>query len=102
MPTGVDEDELLEMFEPRPAPPLDLDTRQASFAAGDLTAAPWDDTYVGRVTDELFIGVRAAPTADDVTVYLCDDDLSLLLDGSLDGGSGLLSTASVGRSREPA
>jgi hypothetical protein len=90
-PAAVDEGEVLQVFEPTPAPPLDLETRQASFAAGDLTAERWNDTYVGRVTDDLFIGVRAAPDGDEVTVYLCDDDLSILLEGALEDGSGSLS-----------
>lgn len=70
---------------------LDLDTMTATIAAGDgevaVTAEPvGDDPAVGRVDDDLFVGV-ARPFGggdDDLVVYLCDgDETSVWLEGEV-------------------
>ncbi len=75
---------------------LDLDTLEAELPIATLQAEPWANTWVGAVTDELFIGIRVADSDGDsgeprpVAVYLCDGELSVLLEGEMDGNLAML------------
>ena len=76
-----------ENFEPFDQQELDLETLEVEFPDGPTTAEPWDNTWVGQVTDDLFIGIRIADAYGDdpreVTAYLCDNDFWAVLDGEL-------------------
>lgn len=93
-PIEVDGDtvELPEGIEPFRVSELDLDTLEGEIPDGTLAAQPWEDTWVGEVTDDLFIGLRVddenEPT--EVVAYLCDNDVSILLDGPLEDGAATL------------
>ncbi len=79
--------EVRENFEPFDAQELDLETLEVEFPNGPTTAEPWDNTWVGQVTDDLFIGIRITDAYGDapreVTAYLCDNDFWAVLDGEL-------------------
>jgi hypothetical protein len=79
--------EVRENFEPFDAQELDLETLEVEFPNGPTTAEPWDNTWVGQVSDDLFIGIRIADAYGDapreVTAYLCDNDFWAVLDGEL-------------------
>ncbi len=76
-----------ENFEPFDSQELDLETLEVEFPNGPTAAEPWDNTWVGQVTDDLFIGIRIAdPNGDaprEVTAYLCDNEFWAVLDGEL-------------------
>jgi hypothetical protein len=77
------------------APKLDLDTLRADTPAGTIQAEAWENTYVGAVDEDLFIGVSLskginAGKPQDVTVYLCDREE---IGGSLTGEVGTETTA---------
>lgn len=82
---------------------LDLDTMTATIAAGDgevtVAAEPvGDNPAVGRVDDDLFIGV-ARPFGggdDDLVVYLCDgEETSVWLEGEVGPEGGRLTDGDV-------
>ncbi len=87
--------EISSDFEPFDAQELNLETLEVEFPDGPVQAQPWENTWVGQVTDDLFIGIRVADAYGDeprdVTAYLCDNDLWVLLDGELVDGAGTLS-----------
>lgn len=89
-----DELELPEGFEPFELPRLDLESRQVEIPGGMMHAEPWDDTSVGQVTDDLFVGVRVSGAARDesgaATAYLCDDELAIVLEGEIENGRAVL------------
>jgi nitrous oxide reductase accessory protein NosL len=63
--------------EVRPLPPLDVETLTATIAGTTVSAEQHPgETYVGAVTDDLFIAVALPERSDDTeasaTVYLCD------------------------------
>lgn len=75
-------------FEPPELAELDLETQEAVIASEAVQAEPYENTYVGEVTDDLFIAVslggRYPQDSDEITVYLCDNVLSVYLSGDLD------------------
>lgn len=84
-----DEAQLPDGVEPFDLPALDLDTLEAEIPDGTLVAEPWDSAWVGEVTDDLFIGIRV--DGDEVVAYLCDDDIQIILNGTLTDGEATLS-----------
>jgi hypothetical protein len=80
-----DIDEIPEDFEPFDTPELDLETREAQLGEQVVTAEPWDNTWVGEVTDSWFIGITVADAYGsdprETTVYLCDNDRGIVLNG---------------------
>jgi hypothetical protein len=85
-------------FEGIELPELDIENLRAEIAGTVFEAQPWNDTWVGRVTDDAFIGIRIDGHTDDageIVAYLCDDDeLALLLEGEhRDGGAVLADDA---------
>lgn len=81
-------DELPEDFEPPDTVELDVDTLEADVASQTVEAEPYDNVYVGEVTEDLFIGVALGggypQGSDEVAVYLCDNELSIYLTDELD------------------
>lgn len=79
---------LPEGFEPPDIAELNLETREAAFASETVKAEPYENTYVGEVTEDLFVAVsldsRYTDQAGELTVYLCDNELSVYLSGELD------------------
>jgi hypothetical protein len=79
-----------------PAPELDVDTSQADTPAGDVTAQHASDhTYVGAVTEELYIAVTLDEGIDvsepqRVLVYVCDGQHAEYLAGEVDSGGATL------------
>lgn len=90
-----EEVEVPDDFEPFETPELDLATLEVEIPDGTMEAQSWDNTWVGEVTDDLFIGIRVAEEYGDepreVTVYLCDDVVSIILDGELEDDEATLS-----------
>ena len=80
-------EEILEDFEPFDTAELDLETREAQLGDQIVTAEPWDNTWVGEVTDAWFIGIMVADAYGsdprEVTVYLCDNERGIVLNGEL-------------------
>lgn len=69
------------------APRLDLDTLEVEVDAGTLEAVRHDASYVGEVTDALFVGVafpEGVGPGQPVSVYPCDDEHGEWLTGELD------------------
>lgn len=77
--------ENLESFE---TSELDLETLTAEIPDETLEAQAWESTWVGEVTDDLFVGIRILDAYGDepreVTAYLCDDDLWILMSGEME------------------
>jgi hypothetical protein len=92
---GVDVEQIAEQFTSIDAhPELDLETFEVVTPAGAVPAEPFPNTYVGRVTDDIYIGVSLGdPTgAGEVSVYLCDsDEIYTLMSGELTNGEATLS-----------
>jgi sporulation protein YlmC with PRC-barrel domain len=72
-----------------PAPELDLETLRAETPEGTVEAEPyWGETYVGAVTDDLYIAVSFSEEADEegvreAKVYLCDGEGAEYLTGEV-------------------
>lgn len=72
-----------------PAPELDVDTLTADTPAGTVDAErKWENTYVGAVTEELYIAISFSDGADagqpeEATVYLCDGSAAEYLTGEV-------------------
>jgi hypothetical protein len=82
-----EEAELPDEFEPFELSELDLDTLQGEIPDATLDAQPWNNTWVGEVTEDLFIGLQIAEEYGndprEVTAYLCDNDIQIVLEGDL-------------------
>ena len=60
-------------------PELNLDTLQAETPYATMHADAWENTFVGAVTDERFIGISLSEgthteTAQEARIYRCDSD----------------------------
>jgi hypothetical protein len=81
-------------------PDLDLVSMEADALDRTFEAEAYANTYVGEVTDDLFIGISLdsmyADQANGISVYTCDsDDISIYLTGEIEDGSSTLSDDSV-------
>lgn len=72
------------------SPELNVETLEASGPEGTYEAVRHENTYVGEVTEELFISVSLdggymGSSPDEVAVYLCDgDETQIMLSGELE------------------
>lgn len=84
------------------APELDLDTLQADTPKGTMQAEAWENTYVGAVNDDLFIGISLsdginAGEPQEAKVYLCDgEEISERLNGEVGGETTTLEGEELG------
>lgn len=87
--TADDTVQLPDDFEPFETPQLDVETLQAEFPDGPVNAEAYRNTWVGEVTDEIYIGIsldsQYTGREQGVAVYLCDnEDIGIYLTGELD------------------
>ena len=88
-----DEEELLEQwmeeFEPFDLPELDVERAEVEIHGDTLQVEAYDNTWVGEVTDDLFIAFSIvdgdSEQAWDIAAYACDsDETSVYLTGDLE------------------
>jgi hypothetical protein len=91
--------ELPDDFEPFDTPEIDLETLSAELPDETMDVEPWANTWVGEVTEDLFIGIRIADSYGDspreVSVYMCDGEDFAMADGELVEGEASLSGEDV-------
>lgn len=91
----ADAEEAFQDIESFEVSELNLQTLTAETPDETLEAQAWANTWVGEVTDDLFIGIRIQnPEGDrprEVTAYLCDDDFWKILEGEMDEDQAALS-----------
>jgi hypothetical protein len=73
--------------------PLDIETLQVETPRGTLQAAELPNTFVGAVTDDLFVGISIPPEGSqyaegsEIIVYVCNSqDIAAFLYGDLSSG----------------
>ncbi|MFP9193044.1 twin-arginine translocation signal domain-containing protein [Natrialbaceae archaeon A-CW1-1] len=87
-----DEDEFNpDDFNPFETSELNLETLEAEIPGGTLQAEPLENTYVGEVTDDLFVGVSFTDDdtgqPEEIAAYLCDgNDIAIWLVGEYEVG----------------
>ena len=87
-----DEDEFdPDDFDPFETSELNLETLEAEIPSGTLQAEPLENTYVGEVTDELFVGISFTEDdtgqPDEIAAYLCDgNEIAIWLVGEYEVG----------------